>query len=162
MQPTARDMKLPAIPPFLAGLHARLPALPFSAALAGALNLAAWRGLRELDWSAMRGRRFGVHVRDLGLRAYFTVGQDGFAAQVNDIADVTFTATATDFARLALRLEDPDTLFFNRRLVIEGDTDLGLMVKNLLDTVELEAVARAMPLASGGLLLDLRRRLLRN
>ncbi|MCU0842809.1 MAG: SCP2 sterol-binding domain-containing protein [Thiobacillaceae bacterium] len=110
----------------------------------------------------MRGRRFGVHVRDLGLRAYFTVGHDGFAAQVNDIADVTFTATAADFARLALRLEDPDTLFFNRRLVIEGDTDLGLMVKNLLDTVELEAVARAMPLASGGLLLDLRRRLLRN
>ena len=32
-----------------------------------------------------------------------------------------------------LRLEDPDTLFFSRRLVIEGDTELGLALKNALD-----------------------------
>ena len=35
-----------------------------------------------------------------------------------------------------LREEDPDTLFFNRKLVIEGDTELGLVVKNLLDSVD--------------------------
>lgn len=161
MNPPARSMNLPAalpaIPSFLTRLPSRLPALPFSAALAAALSLAAWQGLRELDWSAMRGRRFGVHVRDLGLRAYFTVGKDGFAAQVNEVADVTFTATAADFARLALRLEDPDTLFFNRRLLIEGDTDLGLTVKNLLDAVELEQVTAAMPLGLGGIVLALRR-----
>ena len=37
----------------------------------------------------------------------------------------------------AQRLDDPDTLFFNRRLIMEGDTELGLMVKNALDAMEL-------------------------
>jgi predicted lipid carrier protein YhbT len=35
-----------------------------------------------------------------------------------------------------MRQEDPDTLFFNRTLDIEGDTELGLIVKNMLDAVE--------------------------
>ena len=39
--------------------------------------------------------------------------------------------------RLAQRQEDPDTLFFSRRLAMEGDTELGLVVKNALDALEL-------------------------
>ena len=35
----------------------------------------------------------------------------------------------------ALRREDPDTLFFTRRLVLEGDTALGLEIKNALDAL---------------------------
>ncbi len=46
------------------------------------------------------------------------------------------SARARDFIALALREEDPDTLFFNRSLVMEGDTDLGLLVKNTLDAVD--------------------------
>ena len=37
---------------------------------------------------------------------------------------------------MMLREEDPDTLFFNRKLHIEGDTELGLITKNLLDSVD--------------------------
>lgn len=153
-------MTLPTFPPALARLGDRLPALPFSVALAGAMNLAAWRGLSGLDWSGLRGWRYCLHLRDLGLKAYFSVGDRGFAPQVLERADVTFSATAEDFARLALRLEDPDTLFFNRRLIIEGDTDLGLRVKNLLDGVELEQVAAAMPAGLGSILLKLRQQAL--
>jgi predicted lipid carrier protein YhbT len=36
-----------------------------------------------------------------------------------------------------MRKEDPDTLFFSRRLLMEGDTELGLLVKNTLDAMEL-------------------------
>jgi len=68
----------------------------------------------------------------------------------------TFTATARDLARLALRLEDPDTLFFDRRLRIEGDTNLGLRVKNMLDAVDLDTAAAAMPLRIGPVVLRLR------
>ena len=42
----------------------------------------------------------------------------------------------TAFLLLASRQEDPDTLFFRRRLVIEGDTELGLAVKNLVDSLD--------------------------
>ena len=43
-----------------------------------------------------------------------------------------------DLILVAGRKEDPDTLFFQRRLSIEGDTELGLEVKNLMDNIEFE------------------------
>ncbi|MDU3716824.1 MAG: SCP2 domain-containing protein, partial [Klebsiella michiganensis] len=33
---------------------------------------------------------------------------------------------------------------FQRRLVIEGDTELGLYVKNLMDAIELEQMPKAL------------------
>ena len=46
--------------------------------------------------------------------------------------DLAFRADLSAFLQLAVRQEDPDTLFFNRQLSIEGDTELGLIVKNML------------------------------
>jgi len=149
-------VNLPPIPKPLVRLVAALPSWPASRAFVAVGNLAAWPSLRELDWSHVAGRRFCVHVRDLGLKLYFSLRADGFRAERNGLADVTFTATAADFARLALRLEDPDTLFFNRRLLIEGDTDLGLTVKNMLDAVELETAAAGMPAGMGRVVMKLR------
>lgn len=51
-------------------------------------------------------------------------------------ADVTIRGQSWDFFLMAAGLEDPDTLFFRRRLVIEGDTELGLGVKNFLDGLD--------------------------
>jgi len=148
--------RLPAALPHILG---RLPHLPVSLALCMALNLAAWPMLRRLDWQRLRGRRFAVRVRDLGLTAYFALGESGFAPQVTPVAEVTYCARAEDFLRLALRLEDPDTLFFDRRLVIEGDTELGLAAKNLLDAIELEAVLGRIPAPLRAGIDRLRRRL---
>ena len=50
-----------------------------------------------------------------------------------------------DFLLLLARREDPDTLFFSRRLVSEGDTELGLIVKNLLDALDPDAVLSRLP-----------------
>ena len=52
--------------------------------------------------------------------------------------DVSFSAGVNDLILVAGRKEDADTLFFQRRLSIEGDTELGLEVKNLLDNIEFE------------------------
>lgn len=149
-------MRPPKFPQPLARVIRKLPALPASAGLVALLNLSAWKALKDLDWAPMRGKRFGMHVRDTGLRAYFSVSRGGFVAEINEQADVTFTATAEDFARLALRLEDPDALFFNRRLLIEGNTDLGLMVKNMLDAVELESVLENLPAAMSRVVASIR------
>ena len=165
MNPPAFSLPQPALfqklisakfPQPLARVVAKLPAWPASRAFAAAANLAAWPSLREMDWSHIYGRHFCVHVRDTGLKLYFSLHAAGFRAENKAPADVTFTATSADFARLALRLEDPDTLFFNRRLLIEGDTDLGLTVKNMLDAVELETAAAKMPAGLGHLVLRLR------
>ena len=50
--------------------------------------------------------------------------------------DLHFTARLSAFLQMVSRQEDPDTLFFNRSLTIEGDTELGLRVKNMLDALE--------------------------
>ena len=50
--------------------------------------------------------------------------------------DLTIAASAHDFLLLAKRREDPDTLFFCRRLLMEGDTELGLLIKNALDAID--------------------------
>lgn len=47
--------------------------------------------------------------------------------------DVTVKAGLQDYLALARGREDPDSLFFARRLVLEGDTALGVALKNALD-----------------------------
>ncbi|MGF1614107.1 MAG: SCP2 domain-containing protein [Gammaproteobacteria bacterium] len=55
--------------------------------------------------------------------------------------NVCIRGNLQDFLLLALRIEDPDTLFFSRRLSLEGETEAGLYVKNLLDALEFDWVA---------------------
>jgi predicted lipid carrier protein YhbT len=50
--------------------------------------------------------------------------------------EATIRGSLAAFKTLAERKQDPDQLFFQRRLVIEGDTELGLALKNLLDSLE--------------------------
>ena len=72
---------------------------------------------------------------------------NGRLARHNGAAsDVTIRGALEEFWRLATRTEDPDTLFFSRRLSIEGDTETGLHVKNLLDALDydIEAHVRAV------------------
>jgi predicted lipid carrier protein YhbT len=140
----------------LAKLLARLPASPASLAFTRAFNLTVWKSLQALEWDALQGRRFCVHIRDLGIKLWFSVGHSGLQAQAAGQADVTFSAGCMDFIRLAMRLEDPDTLFFNRRLLIEGDTDLGLRTKNMLDGVEFDTLLAGFPHTIGRVVQQLR------
>ena len=50
--------------------------------------------------------------------------------------DVCISGESLDFILLATRQADPDTLFFQRRIRIEGDTELGLGVKNTMDSMD--------------------------
>ena len=51
-------------------------------------------------------------------------------------ADVRISGTIEAFLLISNHLEDPDTLFFQRELNIEGDTELGLTIKNCLHNVD--------------------------
>ena len=59
-------------------------------------------------------------------------------------ADVCFSGSSQDLILIAGRKEDPDSLFFQRRLKIEGDTELGLEVKNLMDSLDLDGLPGLM------------------
>jgi predicted lipid carrier protein YhbT len=121
----------------LSRLIHRLPTWPPSFAFTRVLDLALRQVIRHGDLQALYGKRIAIHVTDVGLRLYFTVQISGFSAATGNVApDLTISATAYDFYLLAMRKEDPDTLFFNRRLIVEGDTELGLVAKNTLDAIE--------------------------
>lgn len=85
------------------------------------------------------GRRLGIEVSDLGLHCVLR-WRGGRLHAVQAPAEATVRGTATDLLLLAARLEDADTLFFQRRLVLTGDTELGLTVRNLLDRMPWEAL----------------------
>ena len=57
-----------------------------------------------------------------------------------DDADLTIEGTVYTFLQLATRNEDSDTLFFRRQLRMSGDTELGLYVKNFLESIEPESL----------------------
>jgi predicted lipid carrier protein YhbT len=92
----------------------------------------------ELDF--LTGRWLKIDITDLGLQWLMTVDNGRLRVSQQGEADVSFSGDANDLILVAARREDPDTLFFKRRLRIEGDTELGLNVKNLMDSIELDSM----------------------
>lgn len=102
------------------------------------------QALAEGELEFLEGRWLSIHVRDIGLLWYTSVVDGRLVVSQQADADVSFSADASDLLMIAARKQDPDTLFFQRRLVIEGDTELGLYVKNLMDAIELEQMTKAL------------------
>jgi predicted lipid carrier protein YhbT len=93
----------------------------------------------------LRGKTLELRVTDAGVRVRLRfTGQVFLPVFDARPADVIIGASAFDFLLLARRQADPDSLFFNRRLIMEGDTELGLLIKNTLDAVDFGAVLRRL------------------
>lgn len=119
------------------GINERLPAEPPSFALAQVLNQLLLPRLDASTRAALGQRAVEVHISDLGLRCRLMLDANelpGFSPAARDApVAVRIVAPAEAFWRLASGREDPDTLFFERVLVMEGDTDYALLLKNSLD-----------------------------
>jgi predicted lipid carrier protein YhbT len=103
--------------------------------------------LDDGDFEFLENKWLKVSIRDLDLCWYISY-QSGALITSNhvDLEDVSFSGNLNDLVLIAGRKEDPDTLFFQRRLSIEGDTELGLEVKNLMDSIDLDELPKAMRL----------------
>lgn len=120
-------------PGLLAKVGRRLPAPLVSMHFVAGLELA-----RRLKWLSpppeLEGRSFAITIEDLGLRSSFGVRGGAFRPMWNGApAELELGATMADLLSLMRADTDADTLFFQRRLRIAGDTELGLIVKNWLD-----------------------------
>lgn len=125
------------LPGWMARIGRHLPALPPRLILVQTLNQMLRRGLLPADMTQFAGRHFQLDVLDLGISIRFSADTQRFTAENYPGApDLRLAANSADYLRMILREEDPDTLFFNRKLQIEGDTALGLATKNLLDCVD--------------------------
>ncbi|WP_250657458.1 ubiquinone anaerobic biosynthesis accessory factor UbiT [Alkalimarinus coralli] len=135
-------------PPSPSKLYSQLPRIlakplahvPFPAqriAMTKVLQQVFKEALESGECEFLRNRWLLVKINDLGINWYFSLGQDGkILLQPAGAHDVSISGNLNEFILLAARKEDPDTLFFQRRLLIEGDTELGLEVKNLIDSLD--------------------------
>jgi len=84
----------------------------------------------------INGKSVCIHIRDTASEIHFRIEQGRLRTAAAGHVDVRISGKVEDFWQLATRREDPDTLFFSRHLCIEGDTETGVHVKNLLDTLD--------------------------
>lgn len=114
-----------------------LPVHPGSRIFATLLNSAVSRHLPQDVRDALARRQLRLAVDDAALSFDFAWDGKRFVpCRKAARPDLLIRATLHDFGLLAARKEDPDTLFFSRRLVMEGDTELGLLIKNTLDAID--------------------------
>ncbi|MGZ3236698.1 MAG: ubiquinone anaerobic biosynthesis accessory factor UbiT [Burkholderiaceae bacterium] len=137
------------VPKPIGKLLSLLPLYPGSLLFVTGLNLALRDRLPGDVQQSLIEKKLRIQVTDAQLVFDFQWTQRGFIACHDMVeADLTIGASAYDFLLLARRQEDPDTLFFSRRLSMEGDTELGLLIKNTLDAMEFrlfETVRKALP-----------------
>lgn len=148
------------LPKPVGDILSKLPGYPQTMLFVHALNLVLGDTLRSEVLRPLHGKLISIRVTDARVSYYFTLDRNGMAAcHRSSEPDLTISASACDFLLLALRKEDPDTLFFSRRLCMEGDTELGLLVKNTLDALELPPFD-LRTLSPGKILAEIKLRLL--
>jgi len=133
-------------PSRLAPFARRVPARWQRRALEAAMARVLGPSLAAGELAFLEGRSLGIEVADLGL--HWTVGlREGRLASVDDAPEASVRGSATDLLLLAGRCEDADTLFFQRRLVLTGDTELGLTARNLLEGLRWDTVPLGLRIA---------------
>ena len=130
------------IAPWLRVLSPTLQRRLLERAMAGVLAAPIADG--TLDF--MRGRRLGIEVTDLNLHWVIEL-RDGRLSVDGADPEASVRGTATDLLLLASRLEDADSLFFQRRLTLTGDTELGLTARNMLERLPWESVPLGLRIA---------------
>lgn len=141
---------LRALPPprRLAPLLRLLPPSLSSTLFAAAMTRALAQPLAAGALEFLRDRRLGIAVTDLGLGWVVELrDQHLYVCEPGASAEATVSGSATDLLLLASRREDADTLFFQRRLQLTGDTELGLTARNVLDRLPWETVPLALRIA---------------
>lgn len=122
-----------------------LPFIAQKSILLPALSSVFREAIEDGDFEFLQGRWLKIAIIDLELTWWLSFDEDKLVmaskdemAENNNTEDVSFSATGDDLILIAGRKQDPDTLFFQRRLKIEGDTELGLEVKNLIDAIDID------------------------
>ena len=88
----------------------------------------------------MQGKRLKITIKDTGNCWRFIVRDHRLDDDMNSklSSDVHIQGNVNTFLLLAMGKEDPDSLFFSRDLSVEGNTEDGLYIKNLIDAMDFD------------------------
>lgn len=114
----------------------RLPMQPPALALSLLLNRQLLPRLPADARALLSHHAVRIDVEDLGLSLCLRLDARGFRpAPAGSKEALRIAAASPDYWRLLSGRDDADRLFFERALVMEGDTELGLVLKNTLDAI---------------------------
>ena len=137
---TKKENSQPLLPAKLSLPLKILPAFVHNKVLVTALNRMFQNELKQGELDFLQGKIVHIAIEDAGIEYSFTLINDRLAAaDKNHSPDLTLQGTVYNYLLLASRQEDTDTLFFSRRLHMQGDTELGLYVKNFLDGMDMDS-----------------------
>lgn len=127
---------LPSLPAPWRQRVARLPSAPPSLPLAWLLDRLLLPRLDAAQRQALQGETVEIELQELGARVRLRLEERGFRAVGDHGAPrLRLRARADALWRLLRGQEDADRLFFEGALVMEGDTEYGLILKNTLDAI---------------------------
>ena len=114
-----------------------LPSAPLEVVIARVTSRLLAESLADGALEGLTGGALVVRMSDPEVELRFTLaGARVCPASSGDEPRVIVRAALEDLVLVLAQRTDPDTLFFQRRLRLEGDTALGLEVKNLLDAID--------------------------
>ena len=135
MNQSIENESLPKIPPLLSLPLGLIPSIIPNSVLVTLLNKIFATALEDEELDFLHRRVLLIRVTDLNVSFRLTlIGNKLVACNHYQHHDLLIEGSSYDFLLLASRREDADTLFFNRRLRLGGNTELGLYVKNFLDS----------------------------
>ncbi|NMP32360.1 hypothetical protein HII17_12385 [Thalassotalea sp. M1531] len=95
----------------------------------------------EIDF--LQEKWLKLNLTDAGFYCFITVLENDLGTPLVSVKNqlpqnlskpnVEFSADVESIVMLATKKLDPDTLFFQRKLMVTGETELGLAIKNFLD-----------------------------
>lgn len=88
----------------------------------------------------MEGKRLKLSITDTGNCWQFIILDNRLLDEkkAKAVADVHIQGDLKTFLLLAIGKEDPDSLFFLRDLSLEGNTEDGLYIKNIIDAMDFD------------------------
>lgn len=130
----------PQLPPLLATPFSLIPTKLHSQITPIFLNRLLTKQISDGDLDFLENRILCVKVKDMTINFNMSFYNDRLIrSPKTSKIDLQIEASLYDLLSLAARQQDPDTLVFQRRLIMQGDTELGLELKNFLDGLDLES-----------------------
>lgn len=127
-----------ALPGLPAKITRHTPAPLMAMFLTSAVNHLLQPERRQGDLDFLNNQIAAVEIKDLNFSFSMTLVNRRLQLSVPaQSADATLKSDQASLLQILHGEVDPDTLFFRRKLLITGDTELGLYIKNLIDTINL-------------------------
>jgi len=133
-------------PKILGRITTKLPLSLNQKVVSKLINLAFVEQVADGDFGFLAGKRLQIEIIDAMLFVGITFKHQQICCyhfdNVLHTADATLSINTIDAISLLEQSIDPDTLFFQRKLKISGNTELAHHVKNTIDTLNLNIIPK--------------------